>query len=300
MTPKITDPEVLAFIERVDRLTPPGSAARSIADQRALYNAMSDAFRADRPDGLRVRDRTISGVPCRSYGGEQPVRAIFLHGGGFVVGGLESHDDVAAELSHATGLPVDAVDYRLAPENPHPAAYEDALTVVEAASRPVILIGDSAGGTLAASVAWKLRGTGKVAGQVLIYPALGGLSLGLPSYTECAEAPLLTTDDIHAYGALRGRSGGETPDPTYHVLAAEDLSRVAPTFISAAGVDPLRDDGVVFAQRLRDAGVEGACEIEEQLPHMWLRARHQSRRAGAAFDRVIRWTRRLAAKSTVR
>ncbi|MEM9370324.1 MAG: alpha/beta hydrolase fold domain-containing protein, partial [Pseudomonadota bacterium] len=204
MSPPINDPEVLAFIAKVDRLTPPGRAARSIVEQRELYDAMSDAFREPRPDGIEVRDHKIAGTPCRRYGGDGYIRIIFLHGGGFVVGGLESHDDVAAEIAASTGLPVDAVDYRLAPENPHPAAFEDALTVARASAGPLILVGDSAGGTLAASVAWRLRETERIAAQVLIYPSLGGETLGLPSYTECADAPLLTTADLDAYRDMRG------------------------------------------------------------------------------------------------
>ncbi|MBY8977190.1 alpha/beta hydrolase fold domain-containing protein [Rhodobacteraceae bacterium NNCM2] len=281
----ITDPEILAFIEEVDRLTPPGTADQSIAEQRALYDTMAAHFRAARPVGLPVVDLDIAGVPCRRYGQEAAPHALFFHGGGFVVGGLDSHDDVAAEIAARTGCCVTAVDYRLAPEHLHPAAFDDALAVTNAAKGPIILVGDSAGGALAASTAWTLRGTGRVAGQVLLYPTLGGLALDLPSYRECADAPLLSTDDIRVYSAIRGGEAGS--DPTQHVLAAMTYTGMAPAFISAAGVDPLRDDGAEYARRLREAGVQADVVIEEQLPHMWLRARHRSARAARAFDRAV-------------
>ncbi|MEM8841822.1 MAG: alpha/beta hydrolase [Pseudomonadota bacterium] len=240
-----------------------------------------------------MRDLEISGVPCRRYGEDEAQQVMFLHGGGFVVGGLESHDDVAAEIAARTGTSVTAVDYRLAPEHAHPAAFDDALTVAEAMAPPLILVGDSAGGTLAASVAWALRDSGRIAGQVLIYPALGGLALDLASYRECARAPLLTTADIRAYQDLRGQ--GSKPDPRLHVLAAPDLKGVAPAFISAAGVDPLRDDGAAYAERLAAEGIAAHYVVEDQLPHMWLRARHRSARAKAAFDRVIDAVAKMAA-----
>ncbi|MEM8790143.1 MAG: alpha/beta hydrolase [Pseudomonadota bacterium] len=300
MASMITDPEILAFIAEVEGLTPPGSAATSVAEQRADYDAMSAHFRAPRPGGVQVHDRTVAGVPCRIYEGGPLGEIIFLHGGGFVVGSLESHDDVAAEIAAGTRCRVSAVDYRLAPEHLNPAAFEDALAVTRSSPAQVILVGDSAGGTLAASVAWRLRGEGHVAGQVLIYPSLGGLELGLRSYTECAEAPLLTTADILAYGTLRTGGPPDPADPTLRVLAAEDHAGTAPTFISAAGVDPLRDDGPAYRERLLAAGCEAECVIEDQLPHMWLRARHRSTRAQAAFARVLAAIDRFAGGLSVR
>ncbi|MEM9096904.1 MAG: alpha/beta hydrolase [Pseudomonadota bacterium] len=296
MTSGITDPEILAFIAEVDGLTPPGTVVATIAEQRALYDAMSAYFRAPRPQGLSVRDASIARVPCRIYEGGSRGQIVFLHGGGFVVGGLDSHDDVAAEIAVATQASVTAVDYRLAPEHLHPAAFDDALAVTRAIAAPVVLVGDSAGGTLAASVAWTLRGQRSVAGQVLIYPSLGGLALDLPSYTDCAGAPLLTTADIHAYGGLRTGGAPDDTDPTQRVLAAIDHIGTAPTFISAAGVDPLRDDGLAYRDRLLAAGSQAECWIEEQLPHMWLRARHRTARGAAAFERVLDAVKRLIAR----
>jgi acetyl esterase len=131
-----------------------------------------------------------------------------------------------------------------------------------------------------------LRGAA-IRGQVLIYPSLGGERIGLAAYAENAEAPMLTTRDMHFYQELR--AGGRPPadDPSFFPLAETDYAGLAPCFVSAAGVDPLRDDGVEYVRRLAGAGVEGVCVVEPQLPHGHLRARATSARARAAFDRII-------------
>jgi acetyl esterase len=224
------------------------------------------------------------------------VTVVYFHGGGFIVGGLQSHDDICAEIAERTGCKVISVDYRLCPEHIHPAAYEDSLAAAQAAlaKGPVILAGDSAGGNLAAALAQNLKGDA-IKGQVLIYPGLGGDMLGLPSYTECVKAPMLPTRDIQYYRSVR--SGGPVPedDPTFFPLAAKDFSGLAPCFISAAGVDPLRDDGVEYVRRLIGAGVTAYSVVEPQLPHGHLRARTTSHRAREAFGRILDAIREFAA-----
>jgi len=218
--------------------------------------------------------------------GARAARVIYFHGGGFVVGGLESHDDICAEISSRCQVEVVSIDYRLCPEHPHPAAYDDALAAIQRhADRPVILAGDSAGANLAAAAAHTRPGA--VIGQVLIYPGLGGDMLDLPSYTQRANAPLLKTADVYAYHALRLRGTGTPSDQTSAPLLAEDYTCLAPAFISVAEYDPLRDDGIEYARRLRSAGSRAAAHVEDQLPHGHLRARNSSTRAKAAFDRVI-------------
>jgi acetyl esterase len=301
MSTGITDPEVLDFIARTDLLYPPNAAEHTIAEQRQFYDKMCAAFRHPRPAEVAVTDETIDGpagpIPQRRYVPENagPVTVVYFHGGGFIVGGLDSHDDVCAEIAMATACTVVSVDYRLCPEHIHPVAYDDSLTAAQAALAvgPVILAGDSAGGNLAAAVAQTLRGPA-IKGQVLIYPGLGGDAVGLPSYTECAEAPMLPTRDIIYYRTVR--SGGPVPedDPTFFPLAAKDFSGLAPCFISAAGVDPLRDDGVEYDRLLVGAGVEAYCVVEPQLPHAHLRARHMSHRARGAFNRIVGAIREFA------
>ena len=184
MSTEITDPEVLAFIARTENRYPPDAIDKTIADQRRVYNALCDDFRQPRPEGTTVTHEVAGTVPQRRYvpRGAGPVTVVYYHGGGFVVGGLESHDDTCAEIAAGASCTVVSVDYRLCPEHVHPAAYEDALAAARAAleAGPVILVGDSAGGNLAAAVAQTLRGA-DIRGQVLIYPGLGGDTIGLES-----------------------------------------------------------------------------------------------------------------------
>ena len=291
MSSAITDPEVLAFIERTENFYPPDTIGLSVAEQRANYDRMCAAFRQPRPDGIAVENRVIAGpagpVPIRRYWPAEPgaVRVVYYHGGGFVVGGLDSHDDVCAEISNTCGLETVSVDYRLCPEHPHPAAYEDALAALDQlADRPVVIAGDSAGGDLAAAAS--LARPHKILGQVLIYPGLGGEALGLASYTERAKAPLLTTEDIHYYKRIRAGGAPPEDDPTFAPLAAKSLANSVPCFISAAEHDPLRDDGAAYIERLSAAGIAAELVVEPELPHGHLRARTMSTRAADAFTRI--------------
>lgn len=294
MSTEITDPEVLAFIERTGRFNREGKANLPIPERRRRYDAMAAAFRQPRPAGLAVTHETVKGpggpvhqrrcVPTEP----RPVTVLYFHGGGFMLGGLDSHDDVCAEIAARTRCTVIAVDYRLSLDHTHPAAYEDSLAATRAAlsAGPVILCGDSAGGNLSAALALTLRGEA-IRGQVLIYPSLGGERIGLAAYEENAEAPMLTTRDMHFYQELR--AGGPPPDddPSFFPLAATDYAGLAPCFASTAGADPLRDDGVEYVRRLVGAGVDAWCAVEPQLPHGHLRARASSARARAAFDRIV-------------
>ncbi|MGD9917614.1 MAG: alpha/beta hydrolase [Paenirhodobacter sp.] len=281
----IADPQVLAFIARTEAAYPPEANGASAAENRRYYDAMCAAFRAPRPPGLAVADRAPGGVPCRIYGAETPVAVLYIHGGGYVVGGLESHDDICAEIADATGLQVIAVDYRLAPEHRWPAQIDDVLAVWRALDRPAVVVGDSAGAALAAGLCLALRGGRQPLGQVLIYPGLGGDGTA-PSYAENAEAPLLRTADLGSYRtALHGPE--PVTDPRAAPLSAPDLSGLAPAFVVSADVDPLRDDAPEFVARLRAAGVAAEWRNEPELPHGYLRARRSSDRARRSFQAIL-------------
>ncbi len=290
------DAEMRRFVVETEGFYPPDVACWTVEEQRGAYDRMAAHFRAPRPAGLTVRDETSPGpagpVPVRRY---QPgaalrsaARVVYFHGGGCVLGGLDSHDDVCADLAHRLGLEVVSVDYRLAPEHPHPAAFDDALAVAEAEARarPVILAGDSVGGGLAAGAALALRGSARVLGQALIYPSLGGEALDLPAYRAQAVAPLLTTEDLRAYQALRAAGAPPWSDWRFAPLSATDVSGAAPAAAFAAALDPLRDDGAAWVDRLRAANVPARSEIAEGLCHGCLRARRRSGRAAAFFDRI--------------
>ncbi|MGR3805776.1 alpha/beta hydrolase [Marinibacterium profundimaris] len=287
----LIDAETWAFIDRTNGYYPPDATTRTIAEQRRVYDEMCRAFFQGYPEGISATDLEADGVPCRLYSaGDPSVTVVYFHGGGFVVGGLDSHDDICAEICQQTGYRVLAVDYRLAPEHRHPAAFKDAWTATQWAAaefpEPLVLAGDSAGGTLAAAVVQHMRGKLKrLQGQVLIYPGLGS-DLDTASAREHAEAPLLTLDELRFY--RRVRTGGEPPadDPTLSPLCDTSFKGLPPTVIFTADCDPLRDDGRLYRDRLREAGVKVAWINEEGLVHGYLRARTSVARARQSFERI--------------
>ncbi len=281
--------EVRAYIARGAEFYPPNAIDLTVAEQRDVYDAMCAAFHAGRPEGVEVWDESHGGVPCRRYETGTPTQTlIYYHGGGFVVGGLHSHDDVCAELCARNGVRVVSVAYGLAPEHVFPRCYDDALAafeaIYEAFEGPVLLAGDSAGGNLAAAVTHHARG--RIAGQVLIYPGLGG-DVTKGSYVEHANAPELTTRDMLFYQTIR--TGGAMPpkyDPRYAPLHDIDFTGLPPTVIVTAQCDPLASDGESYRDAIVAAGGKAVWFNEAGLVHGCLRARGMSNRGAAFFDRV--------------
>ncbi|WP_158966889.1 alpha/beta hydrolase [Chachezhania sediminis] len=288
------DADTWRYIRDVIGRYPEDAVERTIEQQRQVYDEMAAFFHQPHPPGVETEDRSADGVKIRIYTAGTPTATVmFFHGGGFVVGSLDSHDDVCAEICAQTGYRVISVDYRLAPEHKHPAAFDDCKTAVLWASRKfpeddIVLAGDSAGGNLAAVVAHAMRGTDvRVVGQVLIYPGLGGND-SLPSYTENANAPLLTRDEMEFYQFVRLEDGQSVEgDATYAPLYDTDFEDLPPTAIFTADCDPLRDDGMAYRDKLRAAGVRVYWENEPGLVHSFLRARTYSERAHGAFERIV-------------
>ncbi|MBB96611.1 MAG: esterase [Rhodobacteraceae bacterium] len=288
---ELIDDDTWAFIAKTNSYYPEDAVTRTIADQRKVYDEMCRAFFQGYPEGIGVTDITAGGVPCRLYSaGDPSVTVVYFHGGGFVVGGLDSHDDVCAEICQQTGYRVLSVDYRLAPEHKHPAAFEDAWAATawaaETFPEPVVLAGDSAGGNLAAAVAHHARGRLKdIQGQVLIYPGLG-FDPDSGSAIEHANAPLLTRDELLFYRTIR--TEGEPPegDPRFAPLSDTEFKGLPPTVIFTADCDPIRDDGRRYRDKLAAAGVSVELINEEGLVHGYLRARTMSERARQSFERI--------------
>jgi acetyl esterase len=294
---RLLDAETWAFIAKSDRWFPPESGGLPIERQRAIYNAMCRGFHAGRPDAVSVRDQAIDGpggkLMLRHYRvqTEPPATVLYYHGGGFIFGDLDSHDDICAEICAHTGFDVLSADYRLAPEHPHPAAFDDACAAFDwtaaASDRPIVLCGESAGGNLAAAVAHARRAHGKAAiGQVLIYPGLGG-DVTAGSYITHAEAPLLSTKDILFYHDARFGAGGDHDDPTNAPLTDVDFSGLPHTVIVTAQCDPLSSDGESYRDRINAAGGRAWWREEAGLTHSFVRARHLSRRAAQGFENVL-------------
>ncbi|MCU0902468.1 MAG: alpha/beta hydrolase [Tabrizicola sp.] len=282
----LIDAPTWAFIERTNASYPEGTATLSIANQRAIYDRMCAAFDTPYPPGVTSHDAPLAGVPCRIYPGKQPT-VLYLHGGGYVVGGLHSHDGVCADIRGATGLTVVAADYRLSPEHLHPAAFDDACAVARhlAAQGPLILVGDSAGANLAAAACHALRGTAQIKGQVLIYPGLGG-DLNTGSYLTHANAPMLTRDDVLFYKGIRHPGDPPEDDPTVHPLRDTDFTGLPPTLAIAAECDPLADDAGAYARKIAEAGGRAHAVTEKGLVHGYLRARTTVPRAKESFARI--------------
>lgn len=214
----------------------------------------------------RTEDHVVDGVRVRVYvpyaTGPLPM-LVFLHGGGWVVGDLRSHDRFCRRLAADVGQVVVAVDYPLAPESPYPAGLDVAVDVIrwirgnaavfQGDPARVAIGGDSAGGNLAAAACLRLRDLGEAppSFQVLIYPALD-LRCLTASYDALGEGYLLTKQSIRWY---LSHYGAEETDPRASVLLEPDLSGLPDAIVVTAGFDPLRDDGEQYVARLREAGV---------------------------------------------
>ncbi|MGF6290143.1 alpha/beta hydrolase [Paraburkholderia youngii] len=304
------EPEIAAFIERASALYPSHHAAMTTREQRELYDRYAATLTPPLPSELTTPDasfRTDAGhaIPLRLYRhrakasehGTNRGTVLYFHGGGFVLGSLNSHQMMTARLAADTGLDVIAVGYRLAPEHRAPAAHDDCLEITRAALNNRLpfdlpdhaglqLAGDSAGGTLAASVALRLRddGVSGVRGIALVYPMLG-TEPQLPARDTEANAPMLTLADVHKFrnaywgtsggnsGARDAEKGDRTPGPAWTIpLAASRFDGLPPTLAIGAEHDPLRDDARVFVERIREAGGDARLLIGTGLVHGCWRA----------------------------
>ena len=317
---KLINPQMLAFIEKSQTKFPSNKTNRTIKDQRAAYQELCLVFNYGRPAGVVSSDGIIQNVPVRRYlfdgtlsdlktkhslNPPQKRLIIFFHGGGFVLGSLDSHDDICAEICAGTGYELVSVAYRLAPEHPHPAMFEDAFLatrfLIKNSDFPVILCGDSAGGNLAAAVAHALRSeTESIIGQLLIYPTLGP-NTGKESYERHALAPMLTSKDIGFY--LESRCGRQTEDipkdKTLFPLLDDDFSNLPPTVIITADCDPLSDDGKNYTNLFKAAGGRALWINEEGLVHGFLRARREVEGASSSFKRMIKLLLMLGKKGWI-
>ena len=308
------DAGMLRFYAELSAASPPEAVHWPLARQRESWDQVCRSFRAPVPAGLKIDDIAVrrgrETVPVRLYRPAAAARrpgVIYLHGGGWVLGSIETHDDMCAEIAAGADVVVAAVDYRLAPEHPHPAQLEDNLAVLAwmrdegsghgIDGERVVAAGDSAGGQMSASLALYLRDRGmqQLVGQVLIYPVLG-IDLDTASYRRNAEGPCLTRDEMRYYwdSVLGPTNSGNWTDKYIIPLLEHDFRNLPPAFITAAAHDPLHDEAVIYARRLRDAGVPVALRREPALTHSYMRARGVSAACRAGFDAIVEAIRSLA------
>ncbi|HJN93312.1 MAG TPA: alpha/beta hydrolase [Dehalococcoidia bacterium] len=258
------------------------------------------------PTDMAIHDHTIPtpnrDVPVRVYrpagpDGPRPC-IIYMHGGGFRLGDLDSSDSNAWGFAAGTGAVVVSVDYRLTPEHPYPAAFNDCYgvldwiaqhpTELELAAGRIALAGDSAGGCLGAALclAARDRGGPAIVAQALIYPVTE-LAEEHPSYTENEHAPGLTTELMRIYRDLYLPDDRDSTDPYARPAQATDYSALPPAWIHSAAIDPIRDDGRTYAAKLARAGNWVTYREARGMIHGFMRARFQSADARAEFDAII-------------
>lgn len=278
------DPQIQQFLQFYESMGVPELHELSPEEARAVQEQFAQV--GPDIDLQTVEDRTIDGpdgeIPVRLYDPreddtETPV-IVYFHGGGFVVGSLDTHDGPCRKLAAETGYPVVSVDYRLAPENPFPAGLHDSYAALEWVSdaaeeigvdaEQVVVAGDSAGGNFAAAVSLLSRDWNgpDIAGQVLVYPVTGDPRETV-AYDENAEGYFLTSETMEwfhdQYMDDRIHEGNVYAFPR----RCADLSGLPPATIVTAGFDPLRDDGAAYASRLEDAGVDVTHHNYEGMIH---------------------------------
>jgi acetyl esterase len=244
-------------------------------EARQLFRETRAAVQPAPPEMALVRDLTADGphgpIPLRLY---RPLGAapgaplpalVYYHGGGWVIGDLDTHDVVCRQLAQQSGIAVLSVDYRLAPEHKFPAAVDDAFAALAWAAdggaahgidgRQLAVGGDSAGGNLAAVVSILARDQGgpAVSFQLLIYPVTD-MASDAPSHTTFANGYLLTRDSMLWFIDHYLRSPEDASDWRASPLVAPSLEGLPPALVVTAGYDPLRDEGDEYARRLREAG----------------------------------------------
>jgi len=273
--PVVLDPDAVAVYKAFQEAGRPAYETLTPPEAREYYMQARLVANPEPPELLSAEPLAIPAphgrIPARIYTPKKLRKAdglapglVFFHGGGWVIGNLETHDVVCRKLAHEGEMIVMSVDYRLAPEHRFPAAVEDAVTATRwvaanakglgiDASR-LVVGGDSAGGNLAAVVSLHARENGpKLAGQLLVYPATD-FSRKHPSHSE-PETSILLTHTVVTWFMNNYLGGADINDWRASPARARTLADLPPAYVLTAGADPLRDEGDEYAARLKEAGV---------------------------------------------
>lgn len=293
-------PQMRDLLDRIRRANRPPFRTLTPPQARAAYAAGAEVLDLPRAPLERIEDFDLPGgdggpLKARLYA---PTRArlpvlMFLHGGGFMIGGLETHDSLCRQLALRSGAAVVALDYRLAPEHRFPAAVDDSWAAMHwlAANagtlgldgRRLAVGGDSAGGTLAATCALHARDSGlPLALQLLITPGTAALA-DTPSHETFANGYLLDAPSI-AWFFDHYIDEAQRSDWRFAPLGADDFEGVAPACLVLAECDPLVDEGLAYGDRLRGAGVEVALELVRGVTHDFIKMGRAITQARAAQE----------------
>ncbi len=299
------DPQVQDFLDRLAAAQLPSTDQQTVEQARSQMS-VSTRFLGRPPHVKRVADLKIAGpggelairVVTPEEAGDDPLPVVvFFHGGGWVLGDLASHENVCRMLANITGAIVAAVDYRLAPEHPYPAAAEDAYAAVawisahasEFGGDPsrLAVCGDSAGGNLAAVVSLMARDRGgpSLAFQVLAYP-ITDFDLDTDSYLQFATGFFLTRAEMAWFWDQYAPNVEDRRRPYASPNRAPDLSGLPPALVITAGHDVLRDEGEAFAQRLQASGTPVKLSRYEGMIHGFLRRYPFFDQGRAALDEI--------------
>jgi len=300
------EPEITRYINYCEKYEISPLTFDNVTEQRRLYNTMRGGLAQDIPSELSVEDTHVIGseghqIPIRIYrknsDAKQPC-CLFFHGGGFVVGNIETHNDFVAELAHKAGVTIISVDYRLSPEHQYPAALHDCrdvlINVIKNSESYKIdvdklaLSGDSAGGTLAGGLALLSRdeNLADIKLQLLIYPWFGGGLVDIGADVIQETAPLLPADDLGFYA--KAYIGEHTDIDKYAApLLEKDYSNLPSTFMLTVEHDAIRDDGFILAERLKGAGVTVEHYDAKGLVHGCMQARHMCSQTAVAFQKWV-------------
>jgi acetyl esterase len=292
MSLQLLTPAMAGLLERIQRAKRPPLHALTPAQARAAYEAGAEVLDLPRAPLARVEPLTLAGRPARLYApAPQPLPALlYLHGGGFVIGSLETHDSLCRQLALRSGCAIVALDYRLAPEHPFPAAVDDTWAALRSLvehpaaagiERLVGVGGDSAGGTLAAVAALHARDRGwPLALQLLITP-------GTTAHADTASHKLFAQGFLLDAATIAWMFDHTIPhahrrDWRFAPLEA-DVDGVAPACVVLAECDPLVDEGLAYADRLRAAGVPVQLELLRGVTHDFIKMGRALREAHDAL-----------------
>jgi acetyl esterase len=297
-------PEMQVLIDASAAAGPDGDTVEA---KRASWQAYTGALNRPAPASMAVEDHTVAADPpvaVRVYRPDGPAGPrpciLYMHGGGFMLGDLDSSDSIAWGFAEGTGAVVVSIDYRLTPENPYPAAVEDCRAAFLAVAGEsgtwdidparIALAGDSAGGNFTASLALWARDCGgpALACQVMVYPSTG-IDQDYPSYVEHADSPGLTTAGTRNYRDLYLPHDRETLDPYARPVMAESHAGLPPAWVHAAGIDPIRDDARIYASKLAASGTDVCYREARGMIHGFMRARFTGPDAAHEFALICRF-----------
>ncbi len=294
------DPDIIAVLRQAEESGAPPVEAMTPEENRATYARVAKEQFGEVDEMHSVEDRELDGVPVRIYrpvDTNEPMRGlVYFHGGGYVIGSIETHDGTARALAKRTPCIVVSVDYRLAPEHPYPAALDDAWTaarwVVEHASElgvdgdKVGVGGDSVGATLATIVARRGRDRGvPFSTQLLLYPTTTSRQ-DAPSYSLFSMGYGLTRNAMAWYWTQYIGEADGSGDPDISPSALQDMRRMPRAIVVTAEADVLRDEAETYAQRLFLSGVETEGYRYDGMIHGFLRMAGVVKRSNEAFTEI--------------